>query len=62
MQAVIYGGNTRDDRLMGVEYLISERLFQPLPLEEKELWLSPRTKLSPARLLRQAYRPRQRKG
>lgn len=41
MQAVIYDGNTRDARLMGVEYLISERLFQPLPLEEKELWLSP---------------------
>lgn len=40
MQAVIYDGNTRDARLMGVEYLISERLFQQLPLEEKKLWHS----------------------
>lgn len=40
MQAVIYDGNTRDARLMGVEYIISERLFQQLPLEEKKLWHS----------------------
>ncbi|OIV46341.1 hypothetical protein BK025_12275 [Sodalis sp. TME1] len=40
MQAVIYDGNTRDVRLMGVEYLSSERLFQPLSLEEEKLWHS----------------------
>lgn len=40
MQAVIYDGNTRDARLMGVEYIISERLFKTLPAEEKKLWHS----------------------
>ncbi|MDH2067295.1 OBAP family protein [Pantoea sp. GD03673] len=40
MQAVIYDGNTRDARLMGVEYIISERLFKTLPPEEKALWHS----------------------
>lgn len=42
MQAVIYDGNTRDARLMGVEYIISERLFNTLPAEEKKLWHSHR--------------------
>ncbi|UYM55538.1 OBAP family protein [Leclercia adecarboxylata] len=40
MQAVIYDGNTKDARLMGVEYIISERLFNSLPPEEKKLWHS----------------------
>lgn len=40
MQAVIYDGNTRDARLMGVEYIISERLYNTLPPEEKKLWHS----------------------
>lgn len=40
MQAVIYDGNTRDARLMGVEYIISERLFKTLPEAEKALWHS----------------------
>ncbi|QXY85534.1 DUF1264 domain-containing protein [Salmonella bongori] len=40
MQAVIYDGNTKDARLMGVEYIISERLFKTLPAEEKKLWHS----------------------
>ncbi len=40
MQAVIYDGNTKDARLMGVEYIISARLYQTLPQEEKKLWHS----------------------
>ncbi|WP_312241505.1 OBAP family protein [Pantoea sp.] len=40
MQAVIYDGNMRDARLMGVEYIISERLYKTLPPEEKKLWHS----------------------
>lgn len=40
MQAVIYDGNTHDARLMGVEYIISERLYKTLPPEEKKLWHS----------------------
>lgn len=42
MQAVIYDGNTSDARLMGVEYIISERLFNTLPEQEKKLWHSHR--------------------
>lgn len=40
MQAVIYDANTHDARLMGVEYIISERLFRTLPPDEKKLWHS----------------------
>lgn len=40
MQAVIYDGNTADARLMGIEYIISERLYRTLPAEEKKLWHS----------------------
>lgn len=39
-QAIIYDGNTKDARIMGVEYIISERLFKSLPEEEKKLWHS----------------------
>lgn len=40
MQAVIFDGNTKDAKIMGVEYVISERLFRQLPAEEKALWHS----------------------
>ncbi|UCB31673.1 hypothetical protein J9874_02214 [Duffyella gerundensis] len=40
MQALIYDGNTADARLMGVEYIISERLYKTLPDDEKKLWHS----------------------
>lgn len=39
-QCVIYDGNTEDAKLIGVEYVISERLFKTLPEEEKKLWHS----------------------
>ncbi len=39
-QAVIFDGNGEDAKLMGVEYIISERLFKQLPDEEKKLWHS----------------------
>lgn len=39
-QCVIYDGNSDDAKLIGVEYLISERLFKTLPEEEKRLWHS----------------------
>lgn len=38
LQCVIFDGNTKDANLIGVEYIISERLFQGLPREEQELW------------------------
>lgn len=39
-QAIIFDGNGDDAKLMGVEYIISERLFKELPDEEKKLWHS----------------------
>ncbi|MFO7562504.1 MAG: OBAP family protein [Enhygromyxa sp.] len=40
MQALIYDGNSENARLIGVEYIISARLFDQLPAEEKKLWHS----------------------
>lgn len=39
-QCVIYDGNTKEARLIGLEYIISEKLFKTLPEEEKHLWHS----------------------
>ncbi len=39
-QCVIFDGNAGDAKLMGVEYIISKRLFEALPPEEKPLWHS----------------------
>ena len=40
IQCVIYDGNRKDAKLMGVEYIISEQLFAKLPRAEKALWHS----------------------
>ena len=37
-QCVLFDGNTRDARLMGIEYIISEKLFATLPAEERSYW------------------------
>ena len=39
-QAIMYDGNGDDDKIMGVEYIVSEKLFKTLPDEEKKLWHS----------------------
>lgn len=39
-QAIIYDGNEGDAKIMGVEYIISARLFKTLDDEEKKLWHS----------------------
>ena len=39
-QAIIYDGNGDDAKVMGVEYIISQRLFKDLDPEEKKLWHS----------------------
>lgn len=39
-QAIIYDGNGEDAKIMGIEYIISERLFNTLEEEEKKLWHS----------------------
>lgn len=40
IQCVIYDGNTRDAKIMGVEYIIDEALFKQLSAAEKALWHS----------------------
>ena len=39
-QAIMYDGNGEDAKIMGVEYIISARLFATIPEEEKKLWHS----------------------
>ena len=39
-QAIIFDGNSKDAKIMGVEYIITEKLFRSLPAEEKMLWHS----------------------
>lgn len=38
IQCAIFGGNGRDARLIGVEYIISSHLFQSLTTDEQRLW------------------------
>lgn len=40
IQCVIYDGNVKDAKIMGVEYIVSEKLFAGLPAAEKALWHS----------------------
>src|SRR4051812_49394368 len=40
IQCVIYDGNVKDAKLMGIEYIVSEKLFAGLPAAEKALWHS----------------------
>lgn len=40
IQCVIYDGNVREAKLMGVEYIVSQRLFATLPAAEQRLWHS----------------------
>jgi hypothetical protein len=38
LQCAIFDGNTIDANLVGIEYIISERIFQGLPTGEKRFW------------------------
>ena len=40
IQCTIYDGDVKDAKLMGVEYIISQKLFAGLPEHEKALWHS----------------------
>ena len=40
IQCVIFDGNDRDAKIMGVEYIVSARLVRSVPAEEKNLWHS----------------------
>src|SRR5690606_11483694 len=37
-QGVLFDGNTREANLNGIEYSISERLFEALPQDERQYW------------------------
>jgi hypothetical protein len=37
-QCTLFDGNTREARLNGIEYIISERLFETLPEAERAFW------------------------
>jgi hypothetical protein len=39
-QCVIYDGNGSDAKIMGVEYIVSGKVFETLPPNEKHLWHS----------------------
>ena len=39
-QCVIYDANDKNARLIGIEYIVSEKLFKTLPDDEKKLWHS----------------------
>lgn len=40
IQCVIFDGNGDDAKIMGVEYIVTAKLFAGLPAEEKHLWHS----------------------
>lgn len=51
IQCVIYDSDEKDARLIGVEYIISENLFNQLPEEEKKLWHSHRHEVMSGQLI-----------
>ena len=50
-QCVIYESDKKDARLIGIEYIISEALFNRLPAEEKKLWHSHRYEVMSGQLV-----------
>src|SRR3954447_22917588 len=38
LQCVLFDGNTKDANLIGIEYIVSERLFATLPVDERAYW------------------------
>jgi hypothetical protein len=50
-QAIIFDGNGKDAKLMGVEYIITEKLFKQLDKEEKLLWHSHHHEVSSGALI-----------
>jgi hypothetical protein len=51
LQCVIYDSAEKNARLIGVEYIISEKLFAELPAEEKQLWHSHRHEVKSGQLI-----------
>lgn len=42
IQCIIFDGNRKDAKIMGVEYIVSAKLFETLPDDERMLWHSHR--------------------
>ena len=38
LQCVLFDGNTKEANLIGIEYIVSGRLFDTLPESEKDYW------------------------
>jgi hypothetical protein len=38
IQCVLFDGNTKDANLIGIEYIVSARLFESLPTDEQRFW------------------------
>lgn len=50
-QAIIFDGNGSDAKIMGVEYIVTEKLFKTLPREEKKFWHSHRYEVQSGTLI-----------
>lgn len=37
-ECALFDGNTKDANLIGIEYIVSERIFEKLPREERKYW------------------------
>ncbi|PKK34999.1 hypothetical protein BWI96_19405 [Siphonobacter sp. SORGH_AS_0500] len=51
IQCIIYDGNDADAKIMGIEYIVSERIFKSLPQEERKLWHSHRYEVKSGSLI-----------
>jgi len=51
LQCVLYDTNKSNARLIGVEYIISEKIFKTLPEDEKKLWHSHRYEVKSGQLV-----------
>lgn len=51
IQCAIFDGNTKNAKLMGVEYIISANLFAQLPDDEKALWHSHKHEVKSGQLI-----------
>ena len=40
LQCILYDSNKPGARLIGIEYIVSAKIFESLPAEEKKLWHS----------------------
>lgn len=50
-QCVIYDSNLENAKLIGIDYIVSERVFKTLPDEEKRLWHSHKYEVTSGELI-----------